>query len=230
MLRTGACALRKSASGRALRPPAAAVAGASSAAPRRVCAFSPTIRPTRSSRSVSPIRRSATLMPSYMTAIRSQTRNRSCSRWVISTIATPRSRQAADQAQHGLDLGHRQRRGRLVHDQDARLEGGGAADRDRLALAAGELGHQRPQIGDVDLEGVEHAAWPPRSSAACRAGAGPAAIAAARGRGTGCRRRRSCRRARGPGRPSRSPAPAPRPGVAKRTGSPSSSIVPASGT
>ncbi len=92
MLSTGACAFRKSAvpepCGRRWRSSRASVLTPTPAA------IWPSRRrsgPTRSSRSVSPIRRSATLLPSYMTAMRSQTRNRSCSRWVISTIATPRS-------------------------------------------------------------------------------------------------------------------------------------------
>ena len=99
----------------------------------------PTISRTRSSRSVSPMPRSATLVPSYITAMRSQTRKRSCSRWVIRTTRHAAALTPVDQVEHRLDLGHGECRGRLVHDQDARLEGGGARDSDRLALAAGEL-------------------------------------------------------------------------------------------
>ena len=108
-------------------------------AAERAANLRPTIRLTTSSILVSPIRRSATLRPSYMTWMRSQTRNRSCRRWVIRMTLTPRGADGADQVQHRLDLGHRKRRGRLVHDQHGRLERGGAADGDRLALAAGQV-------------------------------------------------------------------------------------------
>src|SRR5579885_871829 len=51
----------------------------------------PTISSTISSMPVCPIRRSATLRPSYMTMIRSQTTKRSCRRWVIRMTLTPRA-------------------------------------------------------------------------------------------------------------------------------------------
>src|SRR4029077_2184571 len=47
--------------------------------------------------------------------------------------------EALDEVEHLADLLDRQRGGRLVHDDDAGVEGGGAADGDGLLLAAGEF-------------------------------------------------------------------------------------------
>ena len=122
------------------------------------CAPLPTMSCTRSSRSVLRISRSATLVPSYITAIRSQTRKRSCRRWVIRTTETPLALTRSMSVEDRLDLGHGERRGRLVHDQNLGIEGGGAGDRDGLALAAGELLDLGSQPRDADLERVEHLA------------------------------------------------------------------------
>ena len=48
----------------------------------------------------------------------------------------PVTLQFADQAQHELGVAHRQGRGRLVHDDELGVDGGGAGDGDRLLLAA----------------------------------------------------------------------------------------------
>ena len=136
----------------------------------------------------------------------------------------------ADELQHGLHLRHRERRGRLVHDQHLRGEGRGAADGDRLALAARQVLDMNRDVGHRRCRGSS--AWRPRrpASASCRGRAGRGCDGAARARGTGCPRHPPCRRARGPGRPSRRAGRAHRPGTRRLTGSPSISIVPLSGT
>ena len=59
-------------------------------------------------------------------------------RWLISRIATPRVLELRDQAHEHADLLGRERRGRLVEEQQPRLELERPGDRDQLALAAGE--------------------------------------------------------------------------------------------
>ena len=57
--------------------------------------------------------------------------------------------QALDQAEHLLDLPHRDRGGRLVHQHEPRVREPRARDRHRLALAAGHLRDEvaRPRLG-----------------------------------------------------------------------------------
>ena len=55
-------------------------------------------------------------------------------------------------------LGRPERRGRLVHDQDAGVEMDRARDRDRLALAAGERGHRLLEAAEVGIEPPHHLA------------------------------------------------------------------------
>ena len=65
-----------------------------------------------------------------------------------------------DQLAHLALLGHAERRGRLVHDQDLGLPVDRAADRDRLALAARERAHRLVELAgrQLDLEGLQHLA------------------------------------------------------------------------
>ena len=72
--------------------------------------------------------------------------------------------QRADELEHVLDLAHRERRRRLVHDDELGVEGQGAGDRHRLLLAAGQqagdLGHRfhpRAELGDHRLGFGAHA-------------------------------------------------------------------------
>ena len=51
-----------------------------------------------------------------------------------------------------------ERRGRLVHDQDAGVEVDGARDGDRLALAAGERLHRLLEAAEVGVEAAHHLA------------------------------------------------------------------------
>ena len=62
------------------------------------------------------------------------------------------------QLEHLARLLHAQRRGRLVQDDDARVEVDRARDADALALAAGERAHLLAQVGDADLEAAEQPA------------------------------------------------------------------------
>ena len=71
----------------------------------------------------------------------------------------------ADEIEHGVDLGDRQRRRRLVHDEDQRIERGGAADRDALALAAGEVFDLEPRARRCGCRAAR--ACRPRPRASC---------------------------------------------------------------
>ena len=82
---------------------------------------------------------SATTAPCRSATMRSQTANTSVSRWLIRMTAMPCALQLADQVEHVLDLAHRQRRRRLVHDDELGVEGERARDRHRLLLPAGQL-------------------------------------------------------------------------------------------
>ena len=63
--------------------------------------------------------------------------------WVIiSTVRSPRSRHAAQQAEHLVGLAGRQHRGRLVEDQEALVEIELLEDLELLLLAGGELAHR----------------------------------------------------------------------------------------
>ena len=169
------------------------------------------------------------LQPLVHDAMRSQTRNRSCSRWVIRTTrdaARPRRRISA---QHRLDLGHRQRRGRLVHDQDLRRRRRRRGRWRSIAAGRRRAADECAEIGDVDVEAVS-------MRARLLAHARLVEEAAARGCADGSRPRNRLpatsivSHRTGPGRPSRSGAPAPPPASRRRTGWPSIAIVPASGT
>ena len=68
---------------------------------------------------------------------------------------TPCSLRTLDEVEHFADLLDRQRGGRLIHNDDARVEGGGAADGDGLLLAAGELLDRLVDRLHPDLQPVE---------------------------------------------------------------------------
>ena len=57
--------------------------------------------------------------------------------------------EVADDAEQLLDLGRGERRGRLVHDDEARLHRQRARDLDHLLLGDGEIADQRHRI-DVE--------------------------------------------------------------------------------
>ncbi len=63
--------------------------------------------------------------------------------------------QRLDQVEHLADLLDGERRGRLVHDDELPVEGGGAGDGDRLALPAGQILGVLVDRFDVDLQPVE---------------------------------------------------------------------------
>ena len=111
--------------------------------------------------------------------------------------------QALDQVEHLADLLDGERRRRLVHDHDLGVEGGGAGDGDRLALAAGQFLDVLVDRFDVDVQPVEMVGRQLRAALLCRRWSAAESRGPARGRDR-CSRRSACsRRARGPGRPSR---------------------------
>src|SRR6516164_2703234 len=63
--------------------------------------------------------------------------------------------QALDEVEHLADFLDRQCRSRLVHDDDACVERGGARDRDSLALPAGEILDVLVDGFDLDVETIE---------------------------------------------------------------------------
>ena len=84
--------------------------------------------------------------------MRSATSKTSAMLWLISRTARPAAAQAADQLQHLPRLGHGQRRGRLVHDDEPGLELERPGDRHGLALAARERAHLGLDVRDVGVE------------------------------------------------------------------------------
>ena len=117
------------------------------------CSFSPTMRWTRSSRLVSPHGPLGDLgaLVHHGDAVADAEE-------VLEPVGDEHDRDAArlhagDQREHRLDLRHGERAGRLVHDQDARLEGGGAGDGDRLALPARQLRHLGREAGGCGSAG-----------------------------------------------------------------------------
>ena len=57
--------------------------------------------------------------------------------------ATARWRAAVDDAEQRLDLARLERRGRLVHDDDPRVDGDGPGEGDHLLRAEAELPQRR---------------------------------------------------------------------------------------
>ena len=107
--------------------------------------------------------RVATCAPSRSTVTSSAIRSSSSSRWVISMTAVPRVAQAADDAEQLLRLGRRQRRGRLVEDQQPQVGGQRPGDLDELQLGHRKPGDQRPRV-DRDAELPERVAGARRTS------------------------------------------------------------------
>ena len=70
--------------------------------------------------------------------MRSATAKMSCRLCEMSTTARPCSARRLHELEHLLGLGDAERGGRLVEDHEAAVPHHGAADRDRLALAARE--------------------------------------------------------------------------------------------
>ena len=68
--------------------------------------------------------------------------------------AQPLIAQLADDREQGLDLGLGQRRGRLVHDDHARLHRQRARDLDHLLLGDREVAHQRQRVDRRPMRAV----------------------------------------------------------------------------
>ena len=67
---------------------------------------------------------------------------------------TPSALSSAMTSQQPLGLGERQARGRLVHDDEARVERQRLGDLDHLALGERQLGDRRVGL-EIDAEAVE---------------------------------------------------------------------------
>ena len=96
-----------------------------------------------------------TTSPFLRTTTRSARRMTSRTSWLIEENADALLAQLADE---GADLGglvRSERRGRLVHDEQAHAEMDGARDRDRLALAARHLPHGPLDLDEVRVERSE---------------------------------------------------------------------------
>ncbi len=76
--------------------------------------------------------------------------------WLIRTMAWPSLAQPQDQLLDPGGLLDAEGGGRLVHDDELGGETRRAADRDGLALAAGEAAHPGPDRGHVDRQGGHH--------------------------------------------------------------------------
>ena len=127
----------------------------------------PTMRRTISSVVMSAVRASWTTAPSRMTVTVSQIANTSSRRCEMNRTAAPCSCSAAHDREQPRDLGPRQRRGRLVHDQHARVEAQRLGDLDDLLVGDREPAHGALGI-EADAEAVEQrldlaAACAPRS-------------------------------------------------------------------
>ena len=108
-----------------------------------------------SSRVVSMICRLPTTQPVFITEMRSQRSNTWARLWLIMTTVCPWWHLLHQLAPCAFPP--RRARGRLVEDDDARVEVDRAGDADALALAAGERAHLLAQVGDADLQAPEAA-------------------------------------------------------------------------
>ena len=132
----------------------------SSTSPTGVSTFgnSDTVRPTMC-RTRSAVVRSrvgvvTTWRPSRKTVARSQSSKTSSSRWLTKRTATPRSRSRRTIAEQALDLVGRQRRGRLVEDQDARVDRQRLGDLDELLVGHRQAADRRADV-ELDVELLE---------------------------------------------------------------------------
>ena len=115
-------------------------------------------------------------LPWRTTTMRSQTCRMSVKRWLISRIATPRSLSSVDEVDQHADLLGRERRGGLVHEQQARLELEGAGDGHHLALAARQRARPRG-AGPRRRPELAHACARPASAMATRSRSRERAVA-----------------------------------------------------
>ena len=84
-----------------------------------------------------------TWRPSRKTVARSHSAKTSSSRWLTNRTATPRSRVWRTIAKSARDLVRRERRGRLVEDEDARVDGQRLGDLDELLVGHREAADDR---------------------------------------------------------------------------------------
>ena len=102
----------------------------------------PTIRRTISSGVMSAIRASCTTAPSRITVTVSQIVKTSSRRCEMNRIAAPLLAQRAHDLEQPLDLRARERGGRLVHDQHARVEAQRLGDLDDLLVGDRQAAHR----------------------------------------------------------------------------------------
>ena len=138
--------------------------------------------------------------PSRSTVTRSASSNTSSRWWETYRIETPRRSQAVDHVEQTLDVLARQRRRRLVEDQQAGAvlpADECAGDGDRRALRRRQESHGRLDVDVAEAEDRQRLAGAVGLVAPVDAAAEARRVAGRRAR---CSRPRSaCRRARGPG-------------------------------
>ncbi len=127
-------------------------------------------------------------------------------RWLIEQDRDAARLELGDEVEKDADLLGRQRRGRLVHEQQSRA-GTGAPARPRPAGARRRTACDGPRCGSMREPEVRHDALGLGGPSRVRSSRpnGPDPRAAAHGPGRCWRRRRGRRTARGPGRSSRCP-------------------------
>ena len=172
----------------------------------------PTMRRTSSSVSMSAVRPSCVTSPSRRTVTVSQIVKISSRRWEMKSTAAPRSLQRAHDAEQALDLVAGQRRGRLVHDQHARVEGERLGDLDDLLVGDAQAAHGLLGI-ELDAEPLEQVADRAVQRLAIDAAQRPERVAAHH---HVLRDRAGRGRASAPGRSPRRPRRARRPGRGRR--------------
>ena len=114
----------------------------------------PTMRRTISSGVMSAIGASCTTAPSRITVTVSQIAKTSSRRCEMNSTAAPCSRSVRTTREQPLDLAARQRGGRLVHDQHARVEAQRLGDLDDLLVGDRQAAH-RPVGVEPDAQAVE---------------------------------------------------------------------------
>ena len=170
-------------------------------------------------------RRRDDVLPSRNTVARSHSSKTSSRRWLTNSTATPRSRSLADDREQPLDLVGRQRRRRLVEDQDPRLDRQRLGDLDQLLVGHRQAADRRPDVEpDVELRRTASRARrriaPQSTSEAARSARGPMKTFSATDRSGN---------SRGSWWTTAMPSARAWAGPARTIGSPSSTIVPLSG-
>ena len=123
--------------------------------------------------------------------------------WLIRTTAEAAVGEPADQVEDLLGLGHAERGGRLVQDDQLGVPQHGPGDGHGLPLATGQAGDDAGAPTSPSARTGRRGSRPRAAPSSPR----PAPRGwSARGRGTCCGRCRGCRTARGPGTRPRSPA------------------------